>query len=650
MIYRRLSFEDDLFTARVYKRNYRTPMLLRLLKNRTRRIPGSITPIDVVGQDYRGSYNESRPNCVISKSSTLGGRVQATNSEVSFVERPTMKPAPGWLLRTNYRDPAYIGLDKTFMSACEQGDHHTVQAFLKMAYDMRPQQQYPSPYAYFGALDAAVTSGHGEVVLQLLKYGDSKEAPTAIKGCGSLHIAASSDNASMIKFLLANGADIKASNKLREQPIHTAIKYGSIEALHVLVEGGAALDCSDKDGRQPLHWAAESSDQPKVIEFLVSHGADVNAPTKVRDNIQSYERPLEMACRQDLVGNVRALLALGADTKGQYSDLAFLVRHDPLSTAIRHRSLGALETLLKHDTIDPNRPGHAGIPALHLAVNLIQEDGPINERLVLLLIRYQANVNTQDKYGDTALHYVTRKWKWGHSSTAILAWANILLDNDADPNALNKDGRTPLYWATKGHQMALIMRLIEKGARLVVKEDEHSLMLRLQGVMTLNSIKNLQFELQWHAGPFEHNGEKNRIIESRFHQIAIRLMKCKIPLAREGMIITLESRATPGSTQTLVREEIQVHSRSIANETRRFDGEAPATKPDAIRSDGGVNITPLGASRSAESINFTPSVVPTRASLDVDIAYVSGAANRSEGAESDSDPSLPPLGTSSPVS
>ena len=36
MTYQRLSFEDDLFTARVYKRNYRNPVIWRLFKNRQR--------------------------------------------------------------------------------------------------------------------------------------------------------------------------------------------------------------------------------------------------------------------------------------------------------------------------------------------------------------------------------------------------------------------------------------------------------------------------------------------------------------------------------------------------------------------------------------------------------------------------------------
>lgn len=646
MIYRRLSCEDDLFTARVYKRNYRHPMLLRQIKDKSQSISRSITAVTAKQQGNRDSHYQKKPKSDTGNDLIIGKSFNTISPEVPRTERRDMIPA---------RDRPFLGIVwnsennvvyDTFMSACEQGDLHTVRDFLRKGYEMHNHKIY-YPGVDVWAIHVAVISGHVQIAQQLLQHGASLEQCTASRGSRPLHLAAESGNASMIELLLANGADISAINNLGEQPIYIAIRHGNIEALRVLVDGGAVLSCTDQEGRQPLHWAAESSDQPNIIEFLVSRGANINAWTEIHRNNQISERPLDIACRQDLVGNVRALLALGADTDDEFWDHESFVCRGPLFTAIHHGSLGALEMLLKHGSIDLNGPGHGGKPALHLAVNLIREDGPSSERLMCLLIRYKANIDTQDEHGDTALHYMTRKWTWGQSHTAILTWARILLDSGANPNAVNKDGETPLYLAAQDFQEKLSMLLIENGATLLRKIDEHCLILQPHVIAKPGSIKNVQFELQWHAKSLDYN---NRIIDIKFRETAIHLMRTKFPLAGEGMIIRLEPRATPGGTQTLVREEIRVHSRSTTNETRRFDGEVPATESDAIRLDEDVNIMLLGASSSAESINFAPPVVPTRASHDSNIAYVSGTANPSEGAVSDSDPSLPPLGTSSPVS
>lgn len=48
LVYRQLSFENELYTARVYKRNYRDLMTIRLLKKRSPRDSDTITPLNAM--------------------------------------------------------------------------------------------------------------------------------------------------------------------------------------------------------------------------------------------------------------------------------------------------------------------------------------------------------------------------------------------------------------------------------------------------------------------------------------------------------------------------------------------------------------------------------------------------------------------------
>ena len=77
IVYQRLSFEDDLFTARVYKRNYRNPLLLAMLKKPFRTESKSI-PLD--RSETRSATTQTPSN--------LGKRSESTTSLREQKPRP----------------------------------------------------------------------------------------------------------------------------------------------------------------------------------------------------------------------------------------------------------------------------------------------------------------------------------------------------------------------------------------------------------------------------------------------------------------------------------------------------------------------------------------------------------------------------------
>ncbi len=91
-----------------------------------------------------------------------------------------------------------------------------------------------------------------------------------------LHWAVSSQNASVVQFLLENGADVNRPHlKTRETPLHRACSAGSLEAVRLLFQFGADGICLDKVRRSPLQSAIQKcqwhiaqyfiEDQPKIL-------------------------------------------------------------------------------------------------------------------------------------------------------------------------------------------------------------------------------------------------------------------------------------------------------------------------------------------------------------------------------------------------
>lgn len=65
------------------------------------------------------------------------------------------------------------------------------------------------------------------------------------------------------------------------------------------------------------------------------------------------------------------------------------------------------------------------------------------------------DINTNDKYGRTALHYAVISGR--------LAVAKLLIAKGADVNAKDDDGQTPLHWAEKQNNPEMIRLFKMKG-------------------------------------------------------------------------------------------------------------------------------------------------------------------------------------------
>lgn len=97
-----------------------------------------------------------------------------------------------------------------------------------------------------------------------------------------LHAAAENGHNECVKLLVSMKADIHQRNSKECDAFQRAIVFGQIETMKLLLEMKADVNHSTSDGNQPIHaaaghWRLNDKARLKVVNLLISAGADVNA-------------------------------------------------------------------------------------------------------------------------------------------------------------------------------------------------------------------------------------------------------------------------------------------------------------------------------------------------------------------------------------
>ncbi|KAM0422116.1 hypothetical protein ACHAPD_000559 [Fusarium lateritium] len=133
-----------------------------------------------------------------------------------------------------------------------------------------------------------------------------------VPGGTALHLLSSAEGywqLEALKYILAQGADINASDEKGETPLHIASgrpEYGKqglwkSEAVRTLLEHGADVNILDKGGESALHKASWA---PDIVQELLTNGADANIGVK---------SPLFESIRDQNLGTLNLLLKYGAN-------------------------------------------------------------------------------------------------------------------------------------------------------------------------------------------------------------------------------------------------------------------------------------------------------------------------------------------------
>ena len=255
-----------------------------------------------------------------------------------------------------------------------------------------------------------------------------------------------------------------------------AARQGHIESARVLIEnGGADVNQLTEDGWSPLLVATQNRNY-RLARFLLDRGGDVNranihgrTPLYLATdnrNIEGGDYPVPKP-DMDNLEYIRLLLDRGAD----------------VDTQVAHGRWGSHTTLTRTIFTMQWFYEEGATPFIRAA-----QSGDL--RLMRLLLDAGADPRVRTDWGDTALlaasgigwvEGVTHEW----SAAQSLEVVQYLLDLGLDPNAVNRDFRTPLMAAAHKGNPAIIQLLVDAGARLETRDrgsrDTHKVDLSGQG-------------------------------------------------------------------------------------------------------------------------------------------------------------------------
>lgn len=307
-------------------------------------------------------------------------------------------------------------------------------------------------------------------------------------------------NTQQVLALLAEGADVNATDNEGWVPLTTALGMNHQETAEALIKAGANVNELPRNSNfddTPLMIAAHKGFL-RITEMLLAAGADVNATTNNGTTALIY------AAATGHADVVQRLIAAGADIHARNStDCA-------LSCAV-FQERKEVADILRAAGASLNFPEAAACGQSELVSHLLAEGANPNEgaaiaraaygghlEIVRLLAAAGADVNAQDEDGNTALHHAAR---WEHEEMARFLFtdcnARVDIENDDEETPfelavyvenielvrlllknrkinVNKAGFcgiTPLHRAVESDDIVLVKLLLDYGANVKVKDD-----------------------------------------------------------------------------------------------------------------------------------------------------------------------------------
>ena len=237
----------------------------------------------------------------------------------------------------------------------------------------------------------AAEKGHLDVVKYLLANG--ADVTARARGAKTALIFAVNRNKGqqdVITLLLDHGADVNARDRDDGTPLLKAAEYGNFEIVQCLVEKGADVNAKGKkQGATPIREAARAG-KLEIVAYLVTKGADVNVQDAkgVTPLIAAVHRPANLEVVEYLVGR-------GADINLGDND-----GNTPLITAANKGNLAVVEYLVKKNAA-VNASNRKGRTALMVAVPHLD--------IVKFLVANDADVSAKDAMGRTALNVAAQE-------------------------------------------------------------------------------------------------------------------------------------------------------------------------------------------------------------------------------------------------
>ncbi|KAF5664852.1 ankyrin [Fusarium circinatum] len=289
-----------------------------------------------------------------------------------------------------------------------------------------------------------------------------------------IHAACLDGQTEVVELLLGRITNINGTHINNETPLAAACEMGHLDIIRLLLENGADANISNDDGWTPLHWACWG-DQEQIVERLLQvDGLNTNAI-----EAKMNQTPLNLAVERGYHYIVYLLLGKNADLYIKDS-----MGWTPLMTATREQDLEMVMMILGHRV--GWRDGYLEITdERHLTpLHVASMQGSC--RIASGLISAGADCDARFRLGDdnpgrpeypgyTPLHHAC--------SEDQLQIVDLLLPEVPLPgveiDARAADQRTPLHVASLVGSERVVKLLLERNADINATDDEGSTPLHL---------------------------------------------------------------------------------------------------------------------------------------------------------------------------
>ena len=299
-----------------------------------------------------------------------------------------------------------------------------------------------------------------EKILQLVRDNNKEDLEKFLETVGSianipfptcpLHVAIRSGHTECAKLLIQSGVDTNVHNEKGEVPIMRAIERGMVGVVHSLLDVATCKTSAVSTmGENVLHFICKrrdpSPDRGRWVPILVKicekkevdiHTRDMYGEAPLMYAISAYYPSQDLSIIQALLQFCCTEMTL---TESGYQHL--------LHRAIFKYADGVVPLLIERG-MDVDTEGHELRTPLMCAIMRPLYSVSFNGTLSIVehLIGAGANVNKQDKFGMTALHYSITSYLESHNRRRLVS---ILLEAGADVNMANSYGETPLWLIIK---------------------------------------------------------------------------------------------------------------------------------------------------------------------------------------------------------
>jgi ankyrin repeat protein len=351
------------------------------------------------------------------------------------------------------------------------------------------------------------------LVRELLATGADVNA-AQVDGMTALHWAVYNDDVETAGLLVRSRANVNATNRYGVPPLSIACTNGNATLVRLLLDAGANANASLPGGETVLMTAARVGNL-EAVKALLARGANPNAQER-RD-----QTALMWAAAEGHTTVVRALIEAGSDLKATLAS-----GFTPLFFAVREGHIDVVRVLLEagvnvNETLTPkaNRPASTvstiykpvrnGTSPLLLAV----ENGHFE--LAIALVEAGADPNDQ-RSGFTPLHAISWVRKpdasdvgdpapIGSGRLTSLQFVRALVDRGANVNArlakgtprppasatwLGTEGATPFLMAADRADVPLMRELLKAGADpLLPNADKSTPLMAATGLGTSDPLE-----------------------------------------------------------------------------------------------------------------------------------------------------------------